>query len=102
LAETKRIPEGIIPNAKTSIGMKLPRAELAIIPERKITHYLLNPAHPSGGSRAQFFLRFGFIVPDWKRLAEALLQHARENEVVQTERTIHGTRFVVDWSAKSA
>jgi hypothetical protein len=76
--------------------MKLPNAELATVPERKVTHYLLNPAHPAGGSKAWFSLRFGFTVADWQRLAEALLRHARENEVVETEETPHGKRYAVD------
>jgi hypothetical protein len=76
--------------------MKLPNIELATVPERKVTHYLLNPAHPAGGSKAWFFLRFGFSVADWRQLAGALLRQARENEVVATEETAHGTRYVVD------
>ena len=39
--------------------MKLPYAELANVPERKVTLYLLNPALPAGGCKAVFFLRFG-------------------------------------------
>jgi len=61
-----------------------------------MTHYLLNPAHPAGGSKAVFFLRFGFTAAEWQRLADALLRHARENEVVASERTRHGMRYVVD------
>lgn len=76
--------------------MKLPNLQLATVPERKVTHYLLNPAHPASGSKAAFFLRFGFTVAEWQGLAEALLQHAREHEVVETEETSHGTRYVVD------
>jgi hypothetical protein len=76
--------------------MKLPDAQSASVPERKVTHYLLNPAHPAGGSKASFFLRFGFTVAGWQRLAEALLRHAREHDVVATEQTRHGTRYVVD------
>ena len=76
--------------------MKLPNVQSATVPERKVTHYLLNPAHPAGGSKAWFFLRFGFTVADWQRLAEALLRHAQENEVVKTEQTPHGVRYVVD------
>lgn len=76
--------------------MKLPGVDLAVVPEKKITHYLLNPAHPAGGSKAAFFLRFGFTAPEWSQLAHALLRHARENEVVVTEPTPHGTRYVVD------
>lgn len=76
--------------------MKLPNAGKATVPERKVTHYLLNPAHPAGGSKAQFFLRHGFTVTGWLRLAEALLCHAHEHEVVVTEQTPHGIRYVVD------
>lgn len=76
--------------------MKLPNAQSATVPERKVTHYLLNPAHPAGGSKAWFFLRHGFTVTDWQRLAEALLRHVQENDVVETEEKPHGTRYVVD------
>jgi hypothetical protein len=76
--------------------MKLPNAQFATVLEQKITRYLLNPAHPAGGSKARFFLRFGFTAAEWQLLAEALLRHARENEVVATEQTAHGYRYVVD------
>lgn len=76
--------------------MKLPNAQSATVPERKVTEYLLNPMHVAGGSKAAFFLRFGFTVAEWQRLAEALLRHARENEVAEREKTAHGTRHVVD------
>jgi hypothetical protein len=42
------------------VDMKLPNCELATVSEQKITRYLLNPAHPAGGSKASFFMRFGF------------------------------------------
>ena len=76
--------------------MKLPKAELATVPEEKVTRYLLNAAHSAGGGKASFFLRFGFSMADWRRLAEALRQHARENEVVEVEETRYGKRYVVD------
>jgi len=75
--------------------MKLPNANLAKVPEDKITRYLLNPAHPAGGSKAAFFLRFGFSARNWRQFAEALLLHAR-NDVVDSERTRHGMRYAVD------
>ena len=74
----------------------MPNAERATVPERKVKLYLLNPAHPAGGSKAAFFLRFGFAADEWEPMAEALLRHARENDVVETEQTRHGTRFAVD------
>jgi len=78
------------------IVMKLPNAETATVPEPKITRYLLNPSHPAGGSKAVFFLRFGFTAAGWQRLAWALRAHAIENEVSETEETRYGVRFVVD------
>jgi hypothetical protein len=76
--------------------MRLPNAQSATVPERKVTHYLLNPAHPAGGSKARFFLGFGFAVAEWRQLVEALLRHARENEVAAMQQTSRGTRYVVD------
>ena len=76
--------------------MKLPNAEQATVPEPKITRYLLNPAHPAGGSKAAFFLRHGFTLADWPRLAESLLRHAGDNDVVETEPTRYGTRYQID------
>jgi len=76
--------------------VKLPNVLSATVSEKKITLYLLNPAHPAGGSKAKFFLRFGFTVTEWRHLADALLFHARENEVSATEQTSHGSRYVVE------
>jgi hypothetical protein len=76
--------------------VKLPNGHLATVPKPKITQYLLNPGHPAGGSKAAFFLRHGFTVGDWQRLAATLLQHAQDNEVVETEQTRYGTRYVLD------
>jgi len=66
--------------------MKLSNCNLASVPERKITRYLLNPAHPAGGSKAAFFLRFGFNVTRWRQLAALLLEHACENHVTEEEK----------------
>jgi hypothetical protein len=76
--------------------MKLPNAHLATVPEPKVRQYLLNPAHPAGGSKASFFMRFGFTAAGWQQLTEALLRHARENEVVEEEVTRHGKRYALD------
>ena len=76
--------------------MKLPNREQAVVPERKITHYLLNPAHPAGGSKAALFLRFGFRMDEWERLAATLLKHAIENEVSASDQSTYGTRHVVE------
>ncbi len=72
--------------------MKVPNRRSAIVPPQKISAYLLDLDHPDGGSKANFFLQFGF---DFQTLTEALLSHVVENEVFSTEETEYGRKFVV-------
>jgi hypothetical protein len=74
----------------------LPNAEMAYVEERKITEYLLALGHPDGHDKAAFFMRFGFRPDNWERLAEALLVHARENELAEREETLYGVQYAVD------
>lgn len=76
--------------------MKLPNAEHAIVPERKLTLYLLNRVHPIGGPKATFFLHHGFTMEQWQVFAERLLRHALENEVVASDENPHGVRYTLD------
>ncbi len=76
--------------------MKLPNAQAATVPESKVERSLLNLADPAGGSKATFFLWFGFTVAEWTRVADALLQHARDHDVVETGETWHGVRFAIN------
>lgn len=52
--------------------MRLPNASKAIVEGKKIVDYLLNPAHPDNGGKAQFFDKLKFHRKEWKTLAEAL------------------------------
>jgi hypothetical protein len=81
--------------------MRLPNVNSAIVTQSKVAGYLLNPAHATGASKAAFFMRFGFGADEWRQLAEALLQHAAENEVARMESTHYGTRYVVDGPLRS-
>lgn len=76
--------------------MKLPNRERAVVPEAKITQYLLSPTHPDGWSKEMFFTRFGFSATAWGVLADALLRHAADNEIVKTEDSPFGTRFLIE------
>jgi hypothetical protein len=76
--------------------MKLSRAEEAIVPQNKIENYLLNPGHPIGGSKAGFFLLFGFSRDQWHLLADALRQHARANPVANWVSDVDGTTYLVE------
>ncbi|HMO57871.1 MAG TPA: hypothetical protein PKA05_11380 [Roseiflexaceae bacterium] len=76
--------------------MKLPDYQLAVVPERKITAYLLSQTHRDGRSKAAFFIRFGFTTDDWEGLAQALLRHAANYDVTETETTPFGTNYVIE------
>lgn len=76
--------------------MKLPEHEHAVVSERKITAYLLSLTHRDGRSKAAFFIRFGFTTDDWEALAHALLRHAADHSVAETEETPFGTNYVIE------
>jgi hypothetical protein len=73
--------------------MKLPNVGRAIVPSRKITHYLLSSTHRDGRHKAEFFRSFGFKPEAWKELATNLLTHARRHEVVEIVPTPFGRNF---------
>jgi hypothetical protein len=90
---------GFLPLAdgEEAVGVAgLPNAEMAYVEERKITEYLLALRHPDGHDKAVFFMRFGFRPENWERLAEALVEHARENELAEREETLYGVQYAVD------
>lgn len=76
--------------------MKLPRLDQASVPRRKITKYLLSSTHPEGSAKAGFFKLVGFRLDRWEQLAEALRVHAADHDVVQTESSPFGTRYVIE------
>lgn len=76
--------------------MRLPGVEKAEISEAKVVKYLLSTTHRAGKSKAAFFMQFGFDPSRWEELANALKQHAINNDVIREERTIFGTRYVIE------
>ncbi len=76
--------------------MKLPNAQLAFVEREKIVDYLLNPLHRYGASKARFFASFGFQAQEWERLAAALLEHGRRDEVSKTRETGFGPRYEIE------
>lgn len=81
--------------------MKLPYVEKAEVPEAKVVRYLLSTTHRAGKSKASFFMELGFAPDRWEELAEALKQHAMDNEVTLEEKTTFGTRYVIEGLLKA-
>ncbi|MFM7373713.1 MAG: DUF6883 domain-containing protein [Chthoniobacterales bacterium] len=78
------------------VAMKVPNAEKATVQEPKIRRYLLDPAHPAGGSKARFFHQFGFSFVRWEQMASLLRQHVQDHEVAKVRPKEHGTSYAVD------
>ncbi len=64
--------------------MKLPNSESIVVNIEKVENYLLNTSHPDGLHKARFFMSFGFSQTSPREMAEALIKHSQENEVVET------------------
>jgi hypothetical protein len=69
-------------------GMKLPNALSAVVQREKVVDYLLNQGHRYGASKAEFFLRYGFLLEKWEVLAQALLEHGQKHDVVNVTETV--------------
>jgi hypothetical protein len=76
--------------------MRLPNAERATVPARKITNYLLSASHRDGQHKAAFFGSFGFKLESWEVLASALLLHASIHDVTEVVSTPFGQNYVVE------
>ncbi len=75
---------------------RLPNADLVLIDERKITHYLLARDHPAGRAKAALFQRFGFGVSDWRVLRDALIEHARTARIASVSDTEFGRKYILE------
>jgi hypothetical protein len=76
--------------------VKLPNADKAYVPPRKLLDYLLSLSHPVGGSKARFFRSTGFDDTNVSTLEHGLLEIARSGEVTEVEQTTHGTKYAVE------
>ncbi|MBL7074626.1 hypothetical protein ISS37_05230 [candidate division KSB1 bacterium] len=76
--------------------MKLPKRENAYVPPGKLARYLLSEMHPVGKSKAKFFQSVGFYGSNVDILERSLVMIAHSNEVSETKKTSHGTKYLVD------
>ncbi|MBX9812677.1 MAG: hypothetical protein K2Y16_13860 [Burkholderiales bacterium] len=76
--------------------MKLPNARVAVVPDSKISGYLLSDIHPVGRVKARFFSGFGFSGERPGELADALKRLAQTYEVLAAEASPFGMRYIID------
>ena len=75
--------------------MKLPRADQAIIDERKVRDYLLSPTHPIGHFKAVFFARAGFGSESVAEFIAAVRHHAANGEAKTVETSEYGQKYLI-------
>ena len=80
---------------------RLPAIEVALIDDAKLTDYLFNHAHPSGGPKARFLERFGFAGERLEELRRALLLQAQGNAISASRKTDFGTIFEIEGALPS-
>lgn len=78
------------------MSQQLPNSDCALVEEKKIVEYLLNLAHPDGGSKARFFLARGFAANQWQSMRTALQTQGRDNLVTKVTSHLWGARYQVD------
>ena len=76
--------------------MKLPNNSLAYIPPGKLTAYLLSETHSVGKSKAKLFRSIGYNELNVSLLKEGLLSIARTEEILDTQSSEHGVKYVVE------
>jgi hypothetical protein len=74
----------------------LPHLDRAVVLETKIVSYLLSTHHPGGRAKARFLKSFAFRAEDWHTLREAIIAHAKANDIIASHQTRFGTRYEID------
>jgi hypothetical protein len=73
--------------------MKLPSGDQAVIDERKLWGYTLNPRHPHGRQHAHLFKSLlGIDLSNWQTLKRELARAAREDEATEGKKSGYGRR----------
>jgi hypothetical protein len=81
--------------------LNLPNNSLAYIPSGKLTAYLLSESHSVGKSKAKLFRSVGYNELNVSLLKEGLLAIARNEEILDTQSSEHGVKYVVEGSLKT-
>ena len=75
--------------------MKIPNAENPVIAEDKLRNYLLNSAHPRGGSKAKLLLAMGYRAENWQRLEADIRAHHLNADIECEADTEYGRRYEI-------
>ena len=77
-------------------SVRLPNSRAAYIPSGKLTAYLLSETHSVGKSKARLFRSIGYNEQNVSLLKEGLLTIAHIEDIVDTQSSEHGVKYVID------
>ena len=75
--------------------MKLPNHDQCLVPDAKLTLYLLSSSHEDGAAKARFFELFGFSRDRPDELRTALIGHATMHEITSARSTEFGHLYEI-------
>jgi len=74
--------------------MKLPQGDKAVVEDHKLLDYVLNLDHPVGGHHAILFRDLlGITKANWTVLRDALLDGAKQEDVVPGQASAYGEKW---------
>jgi hypothetical protein len=76
--------------------MNLPNPEKAVVPNEKLTNYLLSRSHLVGRWKASFFRSIGFNETNVNKLKDALLDVGKRGEVKSTTTSAFGVNYIAE------
>jgi hypothetical protein len=80
--------------------MRVPNAIRAYTGYEKVHDYLLDPLHPDGRGKCQFFTMADYSRLRWRQLAADLQRHVRTKPVARETATPFGRKYVVRGSLR--
>jgi hypothetical protein len=81
--------------------MKMPGGDAAIVDQRKLTGYCLNPEHPRGKHKARVFAALGYTAEKADELRAALLKAAASNDARAAGSDQFGDRCVLEFEIEA-
>jgi len=80
--------------------MKIPPDSILQIPKDKLQNYLLDPKHPDGKAKADFFRANGIDLGNFQELDALLKSQVLSNDVTKTLNTPFGIKYIVEGSMR--
>lgn len=75
--------------------MRIPNADKAIITPEKLRDYLLSMHHPSGRTKAAFFIRLGYRQAEWPSLEHDLRTQHLLLDAEEAAESPSGRKFII-------